>query len=442
MVENSAAAQALMDQIASDPELISALGEVYDLIDGHQQEIARARWECWGQYDGVKEKWGQNGFADAIERSALVIIDQYKNPTDPSWIAYMGIRAREVYEAGVDYASFLAAAIAFQEKIRAIVSAKCAKDMPRYINLTWALSKFSMIEQGIISQCFADDAGLRAKEERQRQAENYRSDVEQNITISANRGHDLLNGALFAKSNAGAVLFKSAEISTAAEQTAQAMREAADGATQLIDIIQSTNQDVDLTLEISTNASTHAENALAVSQILNTQSIEIETILELIRSIANQTNLLALNAALEAARAGEVGRGFSVVAQEVKTLANQTANATNDIGEKITAIQKVAAQTLEASAAMCDTVANVSNSAQKIRHAMENQTKNATVIIESVDETALAVSNVAQMINGINDDMESIVSGIDNLSDGVKLNDQQLTELKSKSENFVRQLHG
>jgi methyl-accepting chemotaxis protein len=89
-------------------------------------------------------------------------------------------------------------------------------------------------------------------------------------------------------------------------------------------------------------SSTDAETSMAALRDLRQAAEQIGSVVEMISKIARQTNLLALNATIEAARAGEAGRGFGVVAAEVKALADQTARATKDISLQIAAVQKAA----------------------------------------------------------------------------------------------------
>ncbi|GGI25745.1 MULTISPECIES: methyl-accepting chemotaxis protein [Bradyrhizobium] len=124
----------------------------------------------------------------------------------------------------------------------------------------------------------------------------------------------------------------------------------------------------------------------------------IGDVVELISQIASQTNLLALNATIEAARAGEAGRGFAVVASEVKALAEQTAKATDEIGQQITGIQSATQDSVGAIKSIGDTIGRMSEIASTIAAAVEEQGAATREISRNVQQAAHGTRQVSASI--------------------------------------------
>lgn len=121
---------------------------------------------------------------------------------------------------------------------------------------------------------------------------------------------------------------------------------------------------------------------------LGESSVEIGNVIKTITSIAEQTNLLALNATIEAARAGEAGKGFAVVASEVKDLAQETGKATEDIGTRVEAIQADTEAAVAAIGEIARIIAQINDSQTTIASAVEQQTAATTLMARSVADAS------------------------------------------------------
>ncbi|GGB43909.1 hypothetical protein GCM10011316_14850 [Roseibium aquae] len=217
-----------------------------------------------------------------------------------------------------------------------------------------------------------------------------------------------------AKSNSGQLASvaedtqqKSASVSAAAEQASTNVKSVAAATEELSASISEISQQVVQSSGKAREAAEIATGTQAKAGQLNENSMRIGDILKMISDIAEQTNLLALNATIEAARAGEAGKGFAVVASEVKNLASQTANATIEIGQQIEAMQSVTQATVDEIGALTHNIAQISEMLSAVAAAAEEQGAATHEISRNVTEAAQGTQEVSRTIIAVRDGSEA-----------------------------------
>jgi methyl-accepting chemotaxis protein len=224
-------------------------------------------------------------------------------------------------------------------------------------------------------------------------------------------------------------------VSAASEQVSKNVEIVATSAEELMASIREISKSSNEAARVAKNASSVAELTNLRIGKLGQSSIEIGQVIKVITSIAQQTNLLALNATIEAARAGEAGKGFAVVANEVKELAKQTAQATEEIGQKIGAIQTDTKHAVDAIAEITAIINQVNDISNTIASAVEEQTVTTTEIGRNVQEAAKGSGEIANNIAGVAIAAKSTAEGAQN----VQRSSQSVSEMASQLGILVTQ---
>lgn len=233
---------------------------------------------------------------------------------------------------------------------------------------------------------------------------------------------------------------QSTKMAAASEEASSNVQTVANAAEQLWGSIREISERVHQSSAISSSAAQEAERSSNLMQELAKAADRIGGIVDLISNIASQTNMLALNATIEAARAGEAGRGFAIVAQEVKALAEQTTNATTDISTQISGIQASTQQAATVIETISKTIREVDAIATSIASAVEEQGAATQEIVRNIQyagsssmDVGRTIVHVSKAAEGSTQSSQDVLHSARSLSDHAKI-------LRDEVHNFLQRV--
>jgi methyl-accepting chemotaxis protein len=318
------------------------------------------------------------------------------------------------------------------------------------ILLTFAQSDRAL-EIAAKARADAEDLARREAEEKKREAQwatrlkTLTQDFDQNISgavsVVSTSAHEMgsvsgrMEGVAEKTSEGISGVLNAAETAVArVEEVNAATRELESSMGEVQNLVAKAEQTAKATSE-------RASHADATVKTLDSAASRIGEVVHLINDIASQTNLLALNATIEAARAGNAGKGFAVVANEVKQLAGQTARATGEIEQQISAVQSSSRDAVSVLATIIEDIASINAIAQEISGAIETQGSALNEIERSAYAASSAVGESDHAAKNFQAAVEETTASSTAVAQSSSALEKQAEHLHAVVTHFIKELH-